>query len=197
MTDMEEPGVATQEEVTPFLTADEELILQQLFSSGQPMRHKITNPYPTYPPTGPIVVSDFTGLADATGVNAYESLTRWHAQGEVNGLALWTDGVTQAWVLTILGQMYAESFGGTHISSLTPSSSASSATNVALEVTGKGFSPTSEINFNGAVIATTFVDSGHLTATIATVPATAGNVPVLVQDSVSGFKSNTLEFVVT
>jgi hypothetical protein len=197
---MEEQPVAVAEappDAEQYQTADEQSILIQLAATDAIMRHQITNPNAS-PPTGPIVISDFTGLADSTGVNAYMSLTRWHAQGLVNALDKYPSTGQQAYRITHLGKRDVRNRGATQINALTPSTAVHAATNVLLKVTTKGFAPTSVIYFNGVAQATTQVgDSYNLQCTIATMPATAGNVPVLVQDSVTGFQSNTIMFAVT
>lgn len=194
------------EEVTPLLTADETAILAAL-ASGAVMRHRIT--YPTGNPAwtgnvqgvgpgtpqGPVVVSDFTGLSDGTGVNAYKSLTRWHAQGLVSALEKYTDG-TQAYRITFLGKRFLLDNGGTVIETLTPATAVHATTNVLLTVNGGLFKATSQIYFNNAAQTTTMVSPTQLQCTIATVPA-AGNIPVFVRDSGTTFASNTLTFVAT
>ncbi len=52
------------------------------------------------------------------------------------------------------------------IASLSPSSVPSDANSVPLTVDGKGFTPQSQILWNGSTLDTTFIDSHHIQATI-------------------------------
>src|SRR5262252_10533602 len=118
MADKQEDVALAEEPLTPEqqLVADETAALNQLTSCSEPLRHSVSP-----------AVSDFTGITDNTALLA--SLTRWHAQGQVNGL-IRNDaggGVPTAWRLTHMGEaVYVKNQGVTKnaptITSLIPSS---------------------------------------------------------------------------
>lgn len=173
------------------LTADETAALNQLYSVQEALRHS-TSP----------AVSDFTGIGNTAGLLA--SLQRWHAVGEVNGLAINEQGPAgvQSWLLTYLGQMFAKAIGATKaapaITSLSPSTAsiaAAAGKPVKVKVLGTNFRPFQVVQVNGVAQTTIYVNHTELDINY-TLPA-ASTVQFSVNDPNTSQTSGNSPFVVT
>ena len=85
---------------------------------------------------------------------------------------------------------------GPALTSLSPANATAGASPFTLTLTGTGFNSSATVQWNGASLATTFVDAAHLTATV---PANLIASPTTAQITViiNGVSSNALNFVVS
>jgi hypothetical protein len=85
------------------------------------------------------------------------------------------------------------------LTTITPSTAASGSSTLTLALAGSNFLPDSVVNFNGAAIATTFVDPNDLTATLPAADlASVGVFPITVSNpDTAGAISGTVNFTVT
>lgn len=71
------------------------------------------------------------------------------------------------------------------IASISPATLGSGSAPFTLNVVGTGFTPTSKVVFNGGLLATTFVDSTHLTAAAPALAGAAASIQVVVVDGMA------------
>ena len=81
------------------------------------------------------------------------------------------------------------------IASISPATLGAGSAPFTLSVVGTGFTPTSKVVFNGSFLATTFVDSTHLTATAPALTGAAASIQVVVVDGTA--TTTALAFAVT
>lgn len=174
------------------MTADETAGLTQLESSTEPLRHSVS-------PS----VSDFTGISSAA--NFLASLTRLHAAGIVDGLALNEagGGVPNAWRLTRLGELHCQSqaivTGAPAITSLTPSTksiAAAAGAPVSVSIAGTGFRGHQHVEVNGVRVPAVYTNKTTWVASY-TLPLAAITVQFTVVDPQTGQTSANSPFVVT